>query len=732
MLALAKEKEKSRQSLSQLGVKLVLLFNRGFMYQPNHPSFVEGVDTTFQAFDQNLWKTSPLVFMLNREQFYMDEALVNPRISTQKLLSHFNKKGIESISFYQGLKRDDLRVLLEVATAPNNIDDAVSMGNELYRCGVETIRINHVVYRKVTANDEVISRGALKKLTPHIMNEAQGETKHRFLDVVLESVLAEEFEKTLNFQTILKGPESVSEKMIAADLKLVKRKGDESQRPGQFLLQELELVQREVEDNLSEKGASNLPELASALFDMRQKLIEGMEAQKAVGIAYENEALIRDKTNVITDRVLIKLVREEYKSGRITAPRLAHILRRLIPEAGELKRLLPQIRTALFEEGMEGSAFLLLLQSLNKELQSDELASLLTTGSEQIGVEGEEIIEELKAHPLQSAELLYLASQIRKDGMDEKGLTDLLVNYVERAGSKMSRELSRNEKGGEEHLQQITTEIKSNLISHLEKMDVRADVLVRLEERLNQRMDDILGKMTLEWLASQSVQSEKEPAKRLTLLETLEYSVKGEEELAEILAVVRAKVQSGEISENDFGEIYAEIARQEKSKLAKQDDLPAGIMRTRELMTLMDKEIARVKRYNVPFSALGFSLVKVRPKGQAKPVQMRRQDVIDAVLRRLSETFRTCDVVGEVKANRLIALLPMTDQAGAKLALKRAMRLLNVEPVDVGGTPIEVKVAGVVADLDLERTPNALQFAHALSDQLTDMANRIRTIHTYF
>ena len=219
---MVKEKGKSLQLLSQLGGKLVLLLNRGFMYQPNHPSFIDGVDTTFQALNQHLGTTSPLVFMRNREQFCVDEALVNPRINTQKALSHFNKKGIESVSFYQGLKRDQLRVFLEVVTASNDFSDAVSMGKELYRNGIDTIRINHVVYRKVTTNDEVISRDALKKIAPQIMNGAQGETKQMFLDMVLESVLAEEFEKTLNLKNILKSPENLSKEMIAADLKLVK------------------------------------------------------------------------------------------------------------------------------------------------------------------------------------------------------------------------------------------------------------------------------------------------------------------------------------------------------------------------------------------------------------------------------------------------------------------------------------------------------------------------------
>jgi hypothetical protein len=60
------------------------------------------------------------------------------------------------------------------------------------------------------------------------------------------------------------------------------------------------------------------------------------------------------------------------------------------------------------------------------------------------------------------------------------------------------------------------------------------------------------------------------------------------------------------------------------------------------------------------------------------------------------------------------------------------MRFLHREPVDVGGAPFEVKVAGVVADTDFKKTSNASDFADALSAQLTNMATRISNLHNYF
>ena len=74
----------------------------------------------------------------------------------------------------------------------------------------------------------------------------------------------------------------------------------------------------------------------------------------------------------------------------------------------------------------------------------------------------------------------------------------------------------------------------------------------------------------------------------------------------------------------------------------------------------------------------------------------------------------------------------MTEESAGKLALRRSMKLLHLEPLDVAGIPLDIKVAGVLARVDLEETPDPKAFLKALTAQLTDMAARIKNIHTYF
>ena len=759
-----KESEGNKQQFANFGRTFSLVFNRSFMYAANHPFQIEAIDSAYQVLIELLEDLSPVVFILNRERFYVDEEPLDPRLSVSRIVAHFKKTGIESISFYKGAEKNDLRLFLEIAASSDKYPNAEAMNKALFKKRVKNIKINHVFYKKVSAEDEVISRDVLDKVTPEMTGKHQDEIKKMFMDSVFDSVMQEEFVKNLSLKNLLKNPNGLSKEMIAADLKTVKQHENENEnknenlsengnlnnnkklnksvdenknegpRPGQFLLHQLEMIDQDVEKNLSEENELNLPDLASALFHMRQKLTEGIEAQKALGIAYANEEQVLSKANEITDKVIIKLLKEEYKGGEISVSRLAQILCRLIPEANELKRFLPMIKSALLEEGMSQAEFMNLIQELGRELQSDELVGILAESAEEIGIDGGDIIQQLKENPLQSAEMIYLASELRKGGGDEKALTDVIVNYVEQIGSKYSQDLSQKKgKEGEKQFQQTLAEVKSNLVQHLGNMDIKDDLLVRLEERVNQRMDDVFDKLRLEWIKSHSNASEQKGHTELTVLETLEKGVSEDEDLEEILKIIRKKVECEEIDENDFDQIYPEIVKQEQLRKSENDQiaLSSEIMRDQMLMKYIDKEIARAQRYETPISALGFTLVKAKAKSKSQPGQVKTKDVVNALLHKLAEIFRTPDIVGELRKNNFVVLLPMTHVGQAKVALRRAMKILHLKPIDVCGIALEIKVAGVVVDIDLKDKINAESLVENLSVQLTDMATRIGNLHAY-
>ena len=83
--------------------------------------------------------------------------------------------------------------------------------NSLVKKGVFNVKVNHVVFKKVTEDDQVVSREALKQVTPMLDSDDE-ETRKRFLDTLLESVLSEEFAQTLNITNLMSNPKEFTQK----------------------------------------------------------------------------------------------------------------------------------------------------------------------------------------------------------------------------------------------------------------------------------------------------------------------------------------------------------------------------------------------------------------------------------------------------------------------------------------------------------------------------------------
>jgi GGDEF domain-containing protein len=790
-----------------------------------------------------------------------DSFNIDPRINIKRIAHAFKTHGIQSVSFEEGLTTGEIDIFIDIFSSMTSSTNAENIKSDLIRRGAYNLKVNHVLYKKVTEDDHVVSREALKQVTPS-MEDDDSASRKKFMDTLLETILTDEFANTLNIKSLLDNPGQVSKNMIEADLASVEKSdggsigtgsglhgpgthgpdtgtgsgpgspgagagvggisggggaesgsdkgagtgtsagydegagsaigdgtgqggsgtgagtavgtgtgigiGDgtgsggagsvmdgsasdgsgpnidaqastahtamaaDTGSHGQMLLHQLDLMQQEVQKHLDQGGDISLEALADAVFEMKKQLFEDIQTQKALGIAYANEEAIVENINELTDNVILKLIEEEYNNGKITTKRFAQIILRLIPDAKELKRLLPRIKQLLFDCGMTPDAYLELVDELKGELQNEDLSRIIEESSEAIGVDSDELIAELKGDPGQAAKLIYLASEIRKGGGDEAALADLLVNYVEQMSNEAAK--SAQGEGGEEHLRKVISNVESTVLGQLAGMDVGDDVLQRMEERVNERMDTILDRMRVEWLQSQTDTARKKKIKPLTVLQTLEHNVGDDEELIEILKEVRTKVDDGKIEENNFSQIHSEINRRKSrwEEQAKGQDIPEGILSPKDLMFILEKEIARADRYSAPFSALAFSFVNAKPKMKALEDLVSNDAVMAAALDKLVNTIREVDYIGQIGKNKIVALLPMQPIAEAKLALTRVLNLLHSEMMLVNEVPIQLRVAGVVAEYDHEQTPDARIFAKKLSNQLMDMVSRVKNIRVLF
>lgn len=724
--------------INHLGRILTALFNRATMYHAHHPYTRQSIDTVYAAMHPLLETLSPMVFNMNREQLFIDDEPLDIRTNINRIVEAFKKAGIQSISFYEGVTKTELRTFIELFSSPKKFRTAEAIQKELSKKGVQRVKVNHVLFKKVTADDKVVSADAFKGARQQQMNydEHQSRSKQLFMDSVLESILSDEVVKTISIKNIAQDPASVSNDMIEMDLNAIKQGDDKGQGPGFALMRQLHIMDQEIENYLAggEPGEINLSNLAEAVFEMKRELLRGLESQKNLDVSYLHEDVIVGKANEITDKVLIQLVRDEYRSGEISVSRLAQILRRLVPEADELRRLLPKIKTALLEEGMTLSEYLYMIQELNRDLQSQGLATVLKVSADDIGIDGDELIEEMKKNPERAAELIYLAAEIQKETSDENAITDLLVDYIEKTGSKMALD-STSEEGveGTQQLRHAITGAESQIVTQLRGMHLSDDVLRGLEERLNQRVDEILDRISTEWVHAQSNKLEEEGIKHFSLLQHIEQSVDESEELAKILKNIRVKAESNEIDEDDFKDIYTEITREKQKRREKEAKrkMPPGIYKADNLVFFIRKEITISRRYDLPFSVLGFSIVKAVPRVREVTEPLSFHSMADAVLSKLSDVLRETDMVGQLEKNKFVALLPLTGARETKLALRRCMKNLNAKPVNVNGILVDFRVAGAFAFYQPIQLPDANALLKELSRALADSIDRAKYMELY-
>jgi len=802
------------QKLSNFGRSFSLMYNRSTMYDANHPYSMRSVDDFLPIVHDILKIHSPVVFIMNQEKFFIDEEPLDPRINTGKMLAHFKKAEILSVSFYEGVEKNEIRSFVEVFTTLNKYPNANAMKKELEARGINTIKINHVFFKKVSSDEEIVSRDAYEKISQEGEDGPQISSKKMFMDMVLESLLTEEFEKAITIKNLTENPAEISKNMIDADLETYRRSDAEDKSPGPVLIHQLQMMEAEVARHLfsvgagrgtgagsgiggskgfggaghggtggglgapesvgsigsgvtevvggggggtgrdlggtegvgssgpgvtedfggdgeSGEGGAELSELAAAVFDMKRQLINGIELQKSLGVSYSNEEEILEKANEITDKVLLQLIREEYKSGQISTSRLAHILKRLVPDAKELRRLMPKIKEALLEEGMPLGEYLDLVQELSSELESEELSKILKESAEKSGIDGEELVAEIKSNPEQAAELIYLAAEIGKGTGDESELTNVLVDYVEQVGSKLALDIAGKDKvEGEENLQKVISSVESQIVGKLRNMDVKDDVLDRLEERLSSRMDALFETFMEEHTAALTGRSGEEQ-KNKSILEILGEGVDENEELGKILKLVSHQAKEKGLNENDFKEIFAEINKQKEDerKQKLREEKPGEILNSEQMMFFLGKEISRAKRYDLPFATLSFSVVSNKPKKKPPPGTVTQQALIDVILPKLASRIRGADIAAVLEDYKLVVLLPMTPKDEAVLALRRHLRLLNKDQFEIKGIPITVQVAGVATNFDPKETPDAKTFVEKLTSALSEMVLRIKTLH---
>lgn len=747
--------------ITKIGRSFALIYNRAAMYNAEHPSTLEAMTELYKVLSISLQHSTPIVIILNKEEFYVDDEPFDPRLNTTRMLGHFKRAALESVSFSAGLHPDELNIFASVFVDLLKYPDADAMKDACEEQGIRNVKINHVFYKKVTADDEVIDRKELEEKQAAATGD-QADTKiGQALESMVESVLSDELEQSLSIAGIMENPQEASEQLLNADLALAHSDGGEGDGgpgaggepggpggpggaggegigSGMLIARQLQNIREEVEAVSGDPQSGNLHELAEAVFEMKRNLLKGLEAQKATGVVFENEEQIRRESDELTDNVLIQLVTQEYQKGEISTQRLAQILRRLIPEPGEIQRLLPKIKEALLEEGMPLAEFLQLTVELKRELKSEELAHVLEESAEDFGVSGENLIEEIRRNPKGAAELIYLASEIRKGTGDESVMSDLLVDYIERVSSKITIDAAqkKGDEGGKQ-LRGIIASVENALLKGLKNKDVNAEVIHKVAQRLNDRMEQCIEKMESQMFTLQHQSFDGAGDEQSTTM-LGEYEKKAEDpaQIKSILNKVKDTIHDdveGITPEPPKEPEFKPLQKEEKkAPVHKPGELPEGIYDHKTIVAFLEKEIARSMRYDTPFSVLVLSVLRITPKIKMEIEDQFKQAVVRMLLQTIADTFRVSDVIGMLDKNKVLAMLPMTISQEAKLATRRIMKTIHEQEFFVDDIPLTIQLAGSATTFDQKRTPTLDKFVKRAESDSSEMVRRLKNIHNIF
>ncbi len=724
----ATEEKIPKELAGKIGRSFALLYNRLSMYNLDHPFASQALDDFFDIVDEGLSYSSPIVVIMYKDQFFVEEEPLDPRINTSKMLAHFKKTGIQSISFEAEVAEKELNDFAAIFINAGKYPTADVMKEACTDQKIVRIKINHVFYRKVTEDDEVIDRKTLEQQTGQPAGGSGDADGSSALEMMAESVLMEELEKSLSLGNVLQNPQAASQQVLAAEAAAAKD-GTVPAGSGTVIMQNLQQLRDQVDAAAEGDEQMNLQQMAQAVFDMKRNLLKGIEAQKAAGVVFQNEAEIIAEADELTDNVLLQLIRDEYQQGKISVQRLAHIVRRLIPQPKEIQRLLPKIKEVLLEEGMALNEFLQLTQELKKELQSEGLAHVLEKGAEEIGISGEDLVKEISQDPRGAAELIYLASEIRKGTGDDKVLSDLLVDYVERVGSHLALDAAdKHGVTGGKPLRSIVAKVETTLLKGLQNKDVDSNVIHQVARRLNQRFDDAMKK-----LEGQVIERRNNPSGAANPSAAGREAVDDEQELRE--AIDQMRDATGEQSlEADSSQAAAEDLPAAPGRKKKELDpvqiiIPDGVLDRKTTLFFLDKEIARYTRYKTKFAVVVLAINILRARRKMKGT-LSRNAVMNMVLERLTSIFRDTDIPGMLDDGKIMVVLPMVNGLEARKAQSRILKAIHEEPYELDGIPLRVKLAGITAVFDIDVTPTRKDFVARVDSDITDMLMRLQNIQS--
>jgi hypothetical protein len=693
-----------------------LAFNNAFMYGGSHQTTKDSAASFFHVLQPMLDIANIITITAERGSVYFENHCVDKLVSVQRINSRFTKTGIQSVSFDREASLESAQALFYLMGSLADFTNVEAMQTYLNNECISGVRINYVVYQKVTLDDAVVNKDVLSETKLlHSYQQALGAGSYVQADP--DRILRE-------FSEIMSLHNSVNETGDSATGS-AGTSGPSQADYDRFITTQIKSFNNQLTTSENpEDGATLSPaEMLESIYKLKENVLENIRLQRETGKLNSADELAITEINQISYQVIVRLIKEEYRSDKkISVKRLAQIIRRMLPDIKELKYLLPQLKDGLFAEGMSPSDYLLLVKELTKELDSDELIQVMVEASEQIGLSLNELIEGIKDAPEEAARLIVLAAEIKKGGVkaDDQQMSSVLSDYIEKVSRAMALQSPEAAApGGGVMLKAAVTRIEREILDRLKAQNVGLNTVSDVAQKLASQFAETVSVLQGDWVRT-SISSSKSPNEEtvLSIIEQVAESGHGGDGVTE---EIRAILLSNGLSSEAIDNIVKKAQLRAAALITHSIEIPPGVFNSGNMSFFLDREIKSNLRYNTPFSTMlvsfekivdirTFTSIAITPDIN---IQLTNQSL--KLLKNLQK--RDLDMIGIYPVKNIsfpFMILPMTELTGALYIKKRFDKDFPQHEFIVNGLTVRVEPKVTVYDYNKKMTPDNASYLKAI------------------
>ncbi len=677
--------------------------------------FVDTVSAAFESLES-------ITLLLDRGTLFIEDYSLDGKFNPTRIARIFRALGVQSISFQPGVDVEALVTVLNMLSAHDEYAGVEALKTELESAEISSIRLNHVVMRKFTEGEEVIDREGLEQLTELAERQvASGDGTGGGSAVAGAENLMARVENIFSMRGLLEQPDQLAGQVLA---RTWSDDDDGEKVAGRIRALRSELREQRGGTSPGSAAPVSMAELMQAVTRVRSELSEALAGQDEIArFMAEHGGQVLNEVEQLTFDTVLMIVQDEYRAGGVSVRRLAQVLRRVVPEARDLKRFLPLLKAGLLEIGMPLADYIELVNELGIELQGDTLAHALEKGAESVGLSVEELVAEIRRDPAEAARVLVLAAEFRRgDAPDQDRMSAVLADYIGRASDALIESDDTAETNVGE-LRQAIRQAQQKLVRQACEQGLDPGLGNRVDEALAGKVENSVDRIRIKRLLGRL--DESDVTDETALGDALAAVFEQDTDLKRLGETLQLELEQSGYARQTLQRVFERTERRLRSR-SRLEMLPDGMLEPNVINYLLEREIAGCRRFGTYFSVLLLMIARIRDAkpedAEWRPVQPEEIELLlPQLFRALPPHVRDIDLLGSFgsrERNIPLVLLTMAHEEGAEIVRQRMLEALAEHPFDLADGEVRIDTIAVVQRFDPDRTPDRKSFLNALQGEL--------------